>query len=186
MVDKIVKEAEKDNEKNNETSQLSIQIESSYSSLSEKIKLIEELIIQPPLLPESSQENGGLEKEINSLKKTLDSLVIKIDDLCKVIDIPNLSLEHEPVIEEDNISENDDSSESNSNEQTNSENLLTEEIADVLEPDETQDSQPDEISEDEMLTEKQTELIDVAPGNELNIELTDPVIKKNLATRIRN
>ena len=184
LVDKIVKEAGKDNEKNNETSQLSIQIESSYSSLSEKIKLIEELIIQPPLLPESSQENGGLEKEINSLKKTLDSLVIKIDDLCKVVDIPNLSLEREPVIEEDNISENDDNSESNSNEQSNSENLLTEEIADVLEPDETQDSQPDEISEDEMLMEKQTELIDVAPGNELNMELTDPVIKKNLATEL--
>ena len=141
-------------------------------------------LYNPPLLPESSQENGGLEKEINSLKKTLDSLVIKIDDLCKVINIPNLSLEREPVIEEDNISENDDSSESNSNEQTNSENLLTEEIADVLEPDETQDSQPDEISEDEMLKEKQTELIDVAPGNELNMELTDPVIKKNLATEL--
>ena len=47
LVDKIVKEAGKDNEKNDETSQLSIQIESSYSSLSEKIKLIEELIIQP-------------------------------------------------------------------------------------------------------------------------------------------
>ena len=62
--------------------------------------------------------------------------------------------------------------------------MLTEEIADVLEPDETQDSQPDEISEDEMLIEKQTELIDVAPGNELNMELTDPVIKKNLATEL--
>jgi hypothetical protein len=48
LVDKIVTEAGKSSESDQAISQLSTQLETSYSSLLEKIHLLEELIVQPP------------------------------------------------------------------------------------------------------------------------------------------
>jgi uncharacterized integral membrane protein len=101
LVDKIVTEAGKSSESDQAISQLSTQLETSYSSLLEKIHLLEELIVQPPLLSENTSSNSDSDQEIKSLKNAVHSLSNKIDDLKKRINDQHLAKSTTEVLEED-------------------------------------------------------------------------------------
>ena len=102
LVDKIVTEAGKRSESDQAITQLSTQLETSYASLLEKIHLLEELIVQPPLLSENPPSNSASDQEIKSLKNAVNSLSNKIDDLKNRIDDQHLTASTSEVLEEDN------------------------------------------------------------------------------------
>jgi hypothetical protein len=74
LVDKIVTEAGKKVEVDPTITELANNLELAQNTLLEKISAVEELILHPPLLPETEQGNSQTDKKLNALQESVDSI----------------------------------------------------------------------------------------------------------------
>jgi hypothetical protein len=85
LVDKIVTEAGNKIEVDPAITELSNTLELAQNTLLEKISAVEELILQPPLLPEADQGDSQTDKKLNALQKAVDSIAKQTEQLQALI-----------------------------------------------------------------------------------------------------
>lgn len=85
LVDKIVTEAGNKIEMDPAITELSNTLELAQNTLLEKISAVEELILHPPLLPETKQGDSQTDKKLNALQKSVDSIAKQTEQLQALI-----------------------------------------------------------------------------------------------------
>ena len=85
LVDKIVTEAGNKIEVDPAITELTNTLELAQNTLLEKISAVEELILHPPLLPETKQGDSQTDKKLNALQKSVDSIAKQTEQLQALI-----------------------------------------------------------------------------------------------------
>jgi hypothetical protein len=159
LVDKIVSDAlKKDPSVESDINRVSNDIDKIKNTLIEKIKNLEELIVQGPLLPETDPALSEVTKSIPNLQKSIDAISIEIKDIQKTVSkiptkFPKSIVNEEEVyssLEVENIRQQDQSLEDNKTPSSEEENVPTEEevLGEVIEKQENRFDEPSkELSE---------------------------------------
>ena len=180
LVDKIVTEAGNKIEVDPAITDLTNNLELAQNTLLEKISAVEELILHPPLLPETEQCDSQTDKKLDSLQKSVDSIAKQTEQLqvlIKSISVSNSNEENTPIEIEKEIDDQE---------------VLSDEVDDLSDglelPDpENIDSDNDEEFEEDELPEDQfgdpepeEESLNVMDESEIQTENLEPPVGSNL------
>lgn len=140
LVDKIVSDAlKKDPSVESDINRVSNDIDKIKNTLIEKIKNLEDLIVQGPLLPETDPALSEVTKSIPNLQKSIDAISIEIKDIQKTVGkiptkFPKSIVNEEEVytsLEVENKRQEDQSLEDNNTPSSEEENVNSEEEEDL-------------------------------------------------------
>jgi len=161
LVDKIVTEAGNKIEMDPAITELSNTLELAQNTLLEKISAVEELILHPPLLPETKQGDSQTDKKLNALQKSVDSIAKQTEQLQALIASISTSNSNgentpkeieeeidEPEVLSDEVDELSDDFKLSDTEDIDSDNV------EELEEDQLPEYQPGDQSEDPELEEE--------------------------------
>ena len=180
LVDKIVTEAGNKIEVDPAITDLTNNLELAQNTLLEKISAVEELILHPPLLPETEQCDSQTDKKLDSLQKSVDSIAKQTEQLQVLItsiSVSNSNEENTPIEIEKEIDDQE---------------VLSDEVDDLSDglelPDpENIDSDKDEEFEEDKLPEDQfgdpepeEESLNVMDESEIQTENLEPPVGSNL------
>ena len=180
LVDKIVTEAGNKIEVDPAITDLTNNLELAQNTLLEKISAVEELILHPPLLPETEQCDSQTDKKLDSLQKSVDSIAKQTEQLQVLItsiSVSNSNEENTPIEIEKEIDDQE---------------VLSDEVDDLSDglelPDpENIDSDNDEEFEEDELPEDQSgdpdpeeESLNVVDESEIQTENLEPPVGSNL------
>jgi hypothetical protein len=180
LVDKIVTEAGNKIEVDPAITDLTNNLELAQNTLLEKISAVEELILHPPLLPETEQCDSQTDKKLDSLQKSVDSIAKQTEQLQVLItsiSVSNSSGENTPIEIEEEIDDQE---------------VLSDEVddqsGDLELPDpENIDSDNDEEFEEDELPEDQSgdpdpeeKSLNVVDESEIQTENLEPPVGSNL------
>ena len=202
LVDKIVSENGKGEDSNAAISQISNDLNETKAQLLERLKSIEEITTQQPLLPEPDPGIEHANQLIKNLQQSVDNLTNNLDNVQKLLsDIP--SQFPEPVIiekeipvekpsstpseaktlepsEEPSISENEPIDESDSVDESEEENEATD--APSLEPLDEIENEDLEEERDELITEPTDQEFIVEPEEEQEEDEEEIIEEENEAS----
>ena len=152
LVDKIVTEAGKKIEVDPTITELANNLELAQNTLLEKISAVEELILHPPLLPETEQANSQTDKKLNALQKSIDSIAKQtkqLQALVTSISTSNSNKENTPEEIEKEIDQPE---------------VLSDEVDDLS--DDLELSAPEDIDSDNEEELEESELPEDQPGDQ--------------------
>jgi hypothetical protein len=160
LVDKIVTEAGKKIEVDPTITELANNLELAQNTLLEKISAVEELILHPPLLPETEQGNSQTDKKLNALQKSLDSIAKQTKQLQVLITSISTSNSNKENTQEE-IEEEIDQPE-----------VLSDEVDDLSDGLEVSDPEDIDSDNEEELVENEL------PEDQPRDQLEDPELKE--------
>ncbi|MBT7650655.1 MAG: hypothetical protein HN553_06745 [Opitutae bacterium] len=180
LVDKIVTEAGNKIEVNPAITDLTNNLELAQNTLLEKISAVEELILHPPLLPETEQCDSQTGKKLDSLQKSVDSITKQAEQLQVLItsiSISNSNGENTPIEIEEEIDD---------------QKVLSDEVDDLsdglelsdpenIDSDNDEGFEQDELPEDQFVDpEPEEESLNVLDESEIQTENLEPPVGSNL------